>query len=116
MTMASMARTDWLRAAAASVMLGASLAMPPMGQRHTPTFERSVQYDGDGKKVKAKRHPRHNASKHSMAWTDYATRVRRTHSEINGRRQTDPRDDKYLHSHARAMRGLVAALDRRSAA
>lgn len=107
---------SFLKAAAASIMLGASLAMPPMGQRHTPTFERAVEYDGLGRKVKPPVHPKHHASKFSPAWMDYRRRVMATHSEVNGRRQVDPRDGKYLHSHARAMRGLVAALDRRSVA
>jgi hypothetical protein len=102
--------------AAASLMLGASLAMPPMGQRHTPTFQRAVEYDGLGRKVRAPKHPKHNAKRQMGAWQRYAVAVRATHStDPFGNRQIDPRAAKYLHSHARAMRGLVRALDARAA-
>jgi hypothetical protein len=103
-------------ALAASAMVGFSNAMPPMGQRYTPRFERPApDYDGDGNKVKRKEHPRHNKKRRSYEWQKYAERVRATHTtDAFGNRQIDPRDDKYLHSHARAMRGLVRALDARS--
>jgi hypothetical protein len=52
-----------------------------------------------------------------MSHGDFRVAVMTTHRDLpGGYRQDDTRDDKYLHSHARAMRGLVAALDRRSAA
>lgn len=104
---------SFLKAAAASLMIGASLAMPPMGQRYAPLMERvGVEYDGNGNKVKPKAHPRHNARKFSRDWMEYRRKVMATHRDLpDGRRQIDPRDDKYLHSHARGMRALVKALD-----
>lgn len=111
-----MNKFGWVGAAAAALMVGASMAMPSMGQRYTPRFERSApDYNGDGKKVRAKTHPRHNARKFSRDWMAYRAKVMSTHRDLpDGRRQTDPRDDKYLHSHARGMRVLVKALDDRS--
>lgn len=107
----------FLAAAATGILLGASMAMPPMGQRHTPRFVPAVQYDGLGRKMKVKKQPRHNAKRRSREWERYAERVIATHStDWRGNRQSDPRDDKYLHSHARSMRGLVKALEARSAA
>lgn len=96
-----------------AAVLGASLAMP-LGQQHTPRFRPPVAYDGDGRKIKPKQHPDHNARQRTAAWRDYARRVESTHSvDRFGNRQIDPRDDKYLHAHARGMRGLVRALEAR---
>ena len=111
-----MTKAGWIGAAAAALMLGASMAMPPMGQQRTPVPV-SVAYDGDGKKVRAKAHPRHNAKRRTPEWQRYAEAVMSTHRVLSdGRTQTDPRDDKYLHSHARMWRGFVKAIDRRGTA
>jgi hypothetical protein len=101
----------------AAAMLATNMFAPAIGGRSTPRFVAAPHYDGDGKKMKPKTHPRHNAKRRSREWERYAEGVETTHSvDRFGKRQIDPRDDKYLHSHARAMRGLVRALDRRAAA
>ena len=115
-------RKSLLGAAALSMMLGAGALsgamrafdneMPALGSRRTPTFARVVQYDGNGKKVKPKKHPKHNA-KRDWSWRRYAERVMSTHRVLpDGTFQEDPRDAKYLHSSARWGRGLRKALAR----
>lgn len=99
-------------AAAAALMVGASVAMPPIGQRYTPTFQRAVEYDGLGRKVKPPSHPRHNANRRDVtSWRRFCEAVTATHRyKPDGSWNVDPRADKHLHSHARAMRGLRAAI------
>jgi hypothetical protein len=85
--------------------------MPPIAGRRTPTFERSVEYDGAGRKKKAPVHPFHNAKRQWFGWSEFARKVMATHRDLpDGTGQDDPRNDKYLHSHPRSMRGLRAAL------
>lgn len=114
-------RKSLLGAAAAALLMGAGVLggamrafdneMPAFGSRRTPTFVAPVQYDGNGNKVKPKRHPNHNANRGSWGWKQYAERVMATHRYLpDGTFQEDPRDDKYLHSSARWGRGLRKAL------
>lgn len=81
-----------------------------MGSRSTPTFERQPVYDGDGKKVRPKVHPRHNAKRSRTDWAAFRAKVLATHSFYQ-----DPRDDKYLHSTARWARAERAVADLRRA-
>lgn len=71
-----------------------------------------LERDGLGRRIKPKQHPRHNSNK--TPWrrdvSDFKARVEATHSF-----NIDPRDDKYLHSHARQMRRLRQAMERRAA-
>lgn len=46
----------------------------------------------------------------TTAWRDYAAKVISTHSD-----REDPRDDKYLHSHARINRAVRKEIARRAA-
>lgn len=68
--------------------------------------------DGLGRRVKPKKHPRHNAGRTSVtsSFADFRRRVEATHSD-----RIDPRDDKYLHSHARRMRALQRVFAARAA-
>lgn len=60
-----------------------------------------------GRKKRAKGLPNRSTKRSEKWWQDYAAKVRSTHSMTrDGAPQIDPRDDKYLHSHARAMRPL----------
>ena len=98
----------------AGIMRGTQDAVPFMA-RPTPRFERShipTEKDGYGRRIKPKKHPRHNAFQHrySRAHQAFADKVRSTHSNAL---LDDPRDDKYLHSHARWARQERAAADLR---
>jgi hypothetical protein len=105
-------RKSLLGAATAALLLGSSLLggamrafdneMPAFGSRRTPTFAAPVEYDGNGNKVKPKRHPAHNANRKTREWRAYASRVTATHSF-----NYDERDDKYLHSAARRARAAL---------
>jgi hypothetical protein len=90
--------------------------MPAMGQRYTPTFHErpAPEYDGLGrKKARPSRPQVHNAKRRTREWRDYATKVVATHRVLpDGSFQEDPRDDKYLHSHARWGRDLRDMLAR----
>lgn len=57
--------------------------------------------NGDGKRLKRKKHPRHGARLCSPAYRLFAEKVRATHSD-----KPDPRHDEYLHSHARSARAF----------
>lgn len=107
-----------LLGALSGIALGASMAMPRLGQQYTPTFaERAApEYDGLGrKKPRPIVGPNHNAKRRTAAWREYAAKVVSTHRVLpDGTWQDDPRDPKYLHSHARAMGGLRKALGTRS--
>lgn len=100
-----------------AAMLGASMLAvnsfaPPLGGLERPAFvDRAPEYDGLGRKKKIVPTTDHLRSRRSRSWREYAARVVATHSD-----REDPRDDKYLHSHARQMRGLRRALAARSGA
>lgn len=64
-----------------------------------------IDRDGIGRRVKPKSHPKHNAKRNSTAFDRFRRKVMATHSFND-----DPRDDKYLHSHARQMRALKRRL------
>jgi len=97
-------------------MRGVQFAMPGMGARSTPTFSRrnAPEYDGLGRKKKRKVHPKHNARNDRWGGRGrvaFREAVERTHSvKRDGTYNEDPRDDKYLHSHARQMRAFRRSL------
>jgi hypothetical protein len=81
----------------AAAMLATSIFMPPAGGSSRPTFERR---EGLGRRKKLKNIPRDSlARRRTGAWREYAAKVVATHSN-----RPDPRDDKYLHAHARMRR------------
>jgi len=84
-----------------AAMRGFDYAAPAMGGHRAPRFEdRAPEYDGLGRKKRRVVVPEFKGR--SRSWRDYAARVVSTHSD-----RLDPRDDKYLHSHARRRRAAA---------
>jgi hypothetical protein len=114
----TMKRVGFLGMAAAAMALGIGGAMRafdselPAFSGAAPVYASVVaRRDGLGRRVKPKRHPKHNANREfSQRFSDFRARVEATHSF-----NEDPRDGKYLHSHARQMRALRRALSARAA-
>lgn len=78
----------------------------PAFSGHTREVMAAIERDGLGRRLKPKSHPKHNARRQfERAFADFRKRVEATHSD-----REDPRDDKYLHSYARQMRGLRRAI------
>ena len=98
-------------AIAMAVMAGPGLYADKLVVDRSPPvrFDRKPPpiYDGLGRKRKRKAPLRAAKRWDTAAFRDFARRVRSTHSD-----KPDPRDDKYLHSHARAVRGLKRTLAR----
>lgn len=108
-----MKRIGFLSAAAAALsagLLGGMRAFDnefPAFSGHGPVYHSvAAERDGYGRRVRPKLHPRHNAARTSSPATfaEFRKRVEATHSD-----REDPRDDKYLHSHARQRRALGRA-------
>ncbi len=90
---------------AAASMLAINSFAPPLGGAPRPAFvDRTPEYDGLGRKKKIVPTTDHLRRRRTNAWRAYADSVVATHSD-----REDPRDDKYLHSHARQMRGIRRA-------
>lgn len=85
--------------ALASAMLAVGGAVPALDGHRAPTFEQAERpaYDGFGRKKPRPKQPTVKGRDHR--WRSYAAKVVSTHSF-----NEDPRDDKYLHSHARRER------------
>jgi hypothetical protein len=114
----------WKTAAAAIAIGVMSLGGtdPAFGGRQTPLIEQRLapDYDGLGRKKRRPRiHWRTGKGHRRMTPRERAAfkaKVMSTHRVLpDGTWQEDPRHDKYLHSHARAMRGLRRALAMRAA-
>lgn len=90
----------------AAAMSSVNFTMPAIGGYRAPRFEDPApEYDGLGRKKRIVPPVPQSRKRQTRAWQDYAARVVATHSH-----NEDPRDDKYLHSHARGYRGLRKAL------
>lgn len=97
--------------ALAAAMSAVNLTMPPVGGHSAPRFEdRTPEYDGLGRKKRIVPPQPRSRKRQTREWQDYRRRVLATHSH-----NEDPRDDKYLHSHARVYRGMRKALAARAA-
>jgi hypothetical protein len=93
------------------------------GGRRAPLVEQRLapEYDGLGRKKRRPRtHWKRGYGSRQMTPNErsaFKAKVLSTHRVLpNGTWQEDPREAKYLHSHARAFRGLSKALAMRSAA
>lgn len=88
--------------ALAAAMMGLGTVAPALGGDKTPRFLIGTTYiDGLGRRKKIPEHPKHNSRVSLSDRQEFAMKVMETHSH-----NPDPRDEKYLNSFARRMRGV----------